>query len=167
MTTASDGPLTIGELAHRSGVAPSALRHYESLGLLGSLRSEGNHRRFSRGTLRRVAFIRAAQAVGLTLEDIRAALATLPEGRTPTAADWTRLARQWAPLLDERIAALTRLRDRLAGCIGCGCLSLTHCALYNPGDLAATHGSGARWLLGDRPPEAPSRPPVRRAASPR
>jgi MerR family redox-sensitive transcriptional activator SoxR len=161
MAKPSETPLTIGELARRSGVAASALRHYESLGLLGSLRSDGNHRRYARGTLRRVAFIRAAQAVGLTLDEIGAALATLPDARTPTAADWSRLARRWTPLLDARIAALTRLRDKLSGCIGCGCLSLQRCALYNPGDLAATHGAGARWLLGDHPPQ----PPATRAAS--
>ena len=153
MAARTDGPLTIGELARRSGVATSALRHYESLGLVASLRSDGNHRRYARAMLRRVAFVRAAQAVGLTLEEIRAALATLPDGRTPTAADWNRLARQWTPVLDARIAALTRLRDKLTGCIGCGCLSLTRCALYNPGDVAAARGAGPRWLLGDTPPD--------------
>ena len=156
MAARTDGPLTIGELARRSGVATSALRHYESVGLITSLRSEGNHRRYARATLRRVAFVRAAQAVGLTLEEIGAALATLPGGRTPTAADWNRLARRWTPVLDARIAALTRLRDRLAGCIGCGCLSLQRCALYNPGDVAAARGAGPRWLIGDTPPTPPA-----------
>lgn len=158
MATDADGPLTIGELAQRSGVAPSALRHYEVVGLLGSRRSDGNHRRYPRSTLRRVAFVRAAQAVGLSLEEIRAALATLPDGRTPTAADWTRLARQWTPLLDARIAALTRLRDQLGACIGCGCLSLKRCALYNPGDLAAVRGPGARWWMGESSGDSPPRP---------
>jgi MerR family redox-sensitive transcriptional activator SoxR len=163
MTPSTDGPMTIGELAQRSGVATSALRHYESCGLIQSLRSDGNHRRYARSTLRRVAFVRAAQAVGLTLEEIGAALATLPDGRTPTAADWNRLARGWAPLLDARIAALTRLRDKLGGCIGCGCLSLQRCALYNPGDVAAARGAGPRWLIGDSPPDPRATP----GASPR
>lgn len=147
----SDDRLTIGELARRSGVAASAVRHYEAIGLLASARSQGNQRRYPRGTLRRVAFIRAAQAVGLSLDEIRAALETLPGSRTPTAADWHRLALTWKPLLDARIQALVDLRDRLDSCIGCGCLSLKACALYNPGDRAARHGSGPRYLLGDKP----------------
>lgn len=147
---ADDVPLTIGELARRAGVAPSALRFYESRGLLGSGRSAGNHRLYPRSALRRIAFIRAAQAVGLGLEQIGTALASLPDGRTPTAADWQRLSRSWAPLLDERIAALTRLRDQLTACIGCGCLSLKRCALYNPGDAAGRLGAGPRYWLGDR-----------------
>jgi len=151
----ADDRVTIGELAQRSGVATSAIRHYETCGLLASSRSEGNQRRYARGTLRRVAFIRAAQAVGLSLEDIRAALQALPGSRTPTADDWHKLALTWKPLLDARIKALADLRDRLDSCIGCGCLSLRACALYNPGDRAAALGSGARYLLGDRP--APSR----------
>jgi MerR family redox-sensitive transcriptional activator SoxR len=150
-TTASDEPIPIGELARRSGVAASALRFYEEAGLIVSGRSEAGRRRFARSTLRRVAFIRAAQAVGLRLDEIRAALASLPDGRTPTQADWQRLSRAWQPLLDERIAALTRLRDQLGSCIGCGCLSLSKCALYNPGDRAAARGAGARYLLGDKP----------------
>jgi len=147
----SDDRLTIGELARRSGVAASAIRHYEAIGLMASTRSEGNQRRYPRGTLRRVAFIRAAQAVGLSLDQIRAALDTLPGSRTPTAADWHRLALSWKPLLDARIQALVDLRDRLDSCIGCGCLSLKACALYNPGDKAARLGSGPRYLLGDKP----------------
>lgn len=147
---AGDVPLTIGELARRAGVAPSALRFYESRGLLGSARSAGNHRLYPRSALRRIAFIRAAQAVGLGLDRIGTALASLPDGRAPTAADWQRLSRTWAPLLDERIAALTRLRDQLNACIGCGCLSLRRCALYNPGDVAARLGAGPRYWLGDR-----------------
>jgi MerR family redox-sensitive transcriptional activator SoxR len=149
-----DEGLAIGELARRAGVAPSALRFYEEQGLIAGGRSSGGRRRYPRHVLRRVAFIRAAQAVGLGLAEIRAALATLPEGRTPDAADWQRLASGWQPLLDDRIAALTRLRDRLASCIGCGCLSLKACALYNPGDQAAARGSGARYLAGDTPPAA-------------
>ncbi len=143
--------LPIGEFANRAGIAPSALRFYEQQRLLSSARSAGGRRLYPRAELRRVAFIRAAQAVGLSLPEIAAALATLPGGRTPTAADWQKLSRQWQPLLDARITALTRLRDQLASCIGCGCLSLQRCALYNPGDTAAQRGPGARYLLGDKP----------------
>ena len=142
--------ITIGELARRSGASASALRFYEDQGLVTSARTAGGQRQFPKDVLRRVAFIRAAQTVGLTLEQIRAALATLPDGRTLTQADWQRLSRSWQPVLDERIAGLTRLRDQLASCIGCGCLSLKTCALYNPGDIAATRGSGPRYLLGDK-----------------
>ncbi len=149
--TLPDSSILIGEMARRSGVAASALRFYEDAGLLQSGRSEAGRRQYPRSALRRVAFIRAAQAVGLSLDDIRAALATLPDGRTPTQADWQHLSRGWQPLLDERIAALTRLRDQLSSCIGCGCLSLKKCALYNAGDKAALKGAGARYLLGDKP----------------
>jgi len=139
-------PLSIGQLAKRAGVAASALRFYEAEGLIAGGRSAGGHRQYPRHVLRRVAFIRAAQVVGLTLPQIKAALATLPEGRTPTKADWTRLSAGWAPLLDARIAALQQLRERLTGCIGCGCLSLKACALYNPQDKVAGEGAGARLL---------------------
>jgi len=152
--------IPIGELARRSGLAASALRFYEAQGLLASQRSASGRRHYARADLRRVAFIGAAQNVGLSLEQIRAALATLPEGRAPTVADWTHLARDWRPLLDERIAALTRLRDQLDSCIGCGCLSLKQCALYNPEDSAAGRGTGPRYLLGDKRP--PTRPRSRR-----
>jgi len=138
--------MTIGQLAQRSGVAASALRFYEAEGLIHGGRSGGGHRQYPRHVLRRVAFIRAAQVVGLTLPQIKAALATLPEGRTPTKADWARLSAGWAPLLDARIAALQELRVKLTGCIGCGCLSLKACALYNPGDEAGREGAGARLL---------------------
>lgn len=141
--------LTIGELADRAGVATSALRFYESRGLLQSERSEGGQRRFHRDEIRRVAFIRVAQRVGLTLEEIADALGRLPDSRTPNRSDWGRVARSWRPRLDEQIALLERLRDNLDGCIGCGCLSLTTCALYNPDDGAAALGSGPRYLLGD------------------
>lgn len=147
-----DNPLPIGELAERAGVATSALRYYESEGLIASERSPGGQRRYARETLRRVAFIRVAQTVGLSLEDIRGAFDLLPQGRTPTKADWTRLSRSWRPLLDERIAMMNALRDQLDSCIGCGCLSLKRCALYNPGDQAALKGSGPRYLFGDTPP---------------
>jgi MerR family transcriptional regulator, redox-sensitive transcriptional activator SoxR len=143
---ASSTLLTIGQLAQRAGVAASALRYYEAEGLLTGSRSSGGHRQYPRHALRRVAFIRAAQNVGLTLPQIKAALATLPDGRTPTKADWARLSASWAPLLDARIAALQQLRGRLTGCIGCGCLSLKSCALYNPGDEAGGQGAGARLL---------------------
>jgi MerR family redox-sensitive transcriptional activator SoxR len=143
--------LTIGEVSRRTGVAPSALRFYESEGLLEAARSSGGQRRYPRETLRRVAFIRIAQQVGLRLDDIRNALASLPDGRTPTTADWARLSKSWRPQLDERIATLVRLRDNLTSCIGCGCLSLRACALYNPGDGAARLGEGARYLVGDSP----------------
>ena len=139
--------LSIGEVADRAGIAPSALRFYEKEGLIHSERSEGGQRRYHRDVLRLVAFIRAAQRVGLTLDEIRDALATLPEGHTPTAADWTRLSKGWRPLLDRRIEEMQRLRDRLDSCIGCGCLSLKTCALSNPDDVAAQDGPGARWLL--------------------
>lgn len=138
--------MTIGEVAARSGVAVSALRYYEAEGLVSCERTPGGARRFPRSVLRRLAFIRAAQNVGLSLPEIRAALATLPEGRTPTARDWARLSRGWRARLDEQIAALTQLRDGLTACIGCGCLSMSRCALSNDGDAAAAHGPGARWL---------------------
>jgi MerR family redox-sensitive transcriptional activator SoxR len=138
--------MTIGEVASRAGVAPSALRWYESQGLLSASRTPGGARRFPRSVLRRLSFIRAAQNVGLSLAEVRAALATLPEGRTPSARDWTRLSEEWRDRLDEQIAALTQLRDGLSSCIGCGCLSLDRCALSNPGDAAAGEGPGARWL---------------------
>jgi len=149
--SSADPWVAIGELARRSGVAASALRFYEVAGLLVSGRSGAGRRRYARSALRRVAFIRAAQAVGLSLEEIRTALASLPDGRTPTPADWQQLSRGWKPLLDERIAALTRLRDQLGSCIGCGCLSLSKCALYNPDDRAASRGAGPRYLMGDKP----------------
>jgi MerR family redox-sensitive transcriptional activator SoxR len=145
-----DGWLAIGEFARRAGVAASTLRFYEAEGLLAGRRSAGGRRHYRRTDLRRVAFVRIAQSVGLTLEQVRAALATLPDSRTPTKADWERLSRRWQPLLDERIAALARLRDQLASCIGCGCLSLKHCALANPADTVAARGPGPRYLLGDR-----------------
>jgi MerR family redox-sensitive transcriptional activator SoxR len=139
--------IAIGPFARRAGVPASTLRYYEAEGLLHGGRSESGRRRYPRSTLRRVAFIRVAQSIGLTLDQIRAALATLPGERTPTPADWSRLSRNWRPLLDARIAALTQLRDQLDACIGCGCLSLKRCALYNPGDQAAASGSGARFML--------------------
>jgi MerR family redox-sensitive transcriptional activator SoxR len=130
-------------------MATSALRFYEAQGLIESERTAGNQRRYHRHELRRIALIRAAQSLGLSLGEIREALGTLPDGRAPTKADWERLARQWQSSVDERIAALQRLRDEVSSCIGCGCLSLRSCGLYNSGDRAARRGSGARYLMGD------------------
>jgi MerR family redox-sensitive transcriptional activator SoxR len=136
--------LSIGELSKRSGVAASALHFYERNGLISSERSSGNQRRYRRDTLRRVAFIRVSQRVGIPLRDIRAALDSLPEARTPTKQDWARLSRIWREELDERIAQLEHLRRDLDGCIGCGCLSLRSCTLQNPGDVLGASGAGAR-----------------------
>jgi MerR family redox-sensitive transcriptional activator SoxR len=150
--TESSSLLTIGELADRSGVATSALRYYEARGLIASERTEGNQRRFARATLRRVAFIRAAQTAALSLNEIGRSLAGLPAGRNPTRDDWERLSGSWRERLDTRIEELTSLRDDLSGCIGCGCLSLDTCGLFNANDRAGARGPGARYLLGDSPP---------------
>ncbi|WP_020522556.1 redox-sensitive transcriptional activator SoxR [Catelliglobosispora koreensis] len=139
--------LTIGELSARSGVAASALRFYEQQGLIRSTRTGGNQRRYERSELRRVSFIRIAQQVGISLERIAQALSDLPEERTPTKADWAHLSRVWRSELDERITMLRKLRDNLDGCIGCGCLSLTACRIYNPGDELSAEGPGPRKLL--------------------
>lgn len=141
--------LTIGETANRAGVAPSALRFYEDEGLIESERTAGNQRRYRRSELRRIAVIRAAQTLGMSLAQVRQALDTLPEGRIPTRDDWERLSRSWRGLIDERISSLQRLRDELSSCIGCGCLSLQTCSLYNAGDRAGRFGSGPRYLYGD------------------
>jgi MerR family redox-sensitive transcriptional activator SoxR len=138
--------LTVGQLSARSGVAVSALHFYEAQGLITSRRTAGNQRRFSRDTLRRVAFVRAAQRVGMPLREIAAALADLPDGRVPTRSDWARLSAAWRAALTERIGALQRLRDNLDDCIGCGCLSLDRCALANPADALAAYGPGAPRL---------------------
>lgn len=145
----SGNELTIGELAARSGVATSALRFYESKGLIDAERTAGNQRRFKRAMLRRVALIRAAQAVGITLDEVSGALSSLPGGRTPNRRDWGKLSSSWRESLDHRIKALQRLRDDLDGCIGCGCLSLDSCSLLNPGDRASDEGPGPRYLLAD------------------
>ncbi|WP_051109050.1 redox-sensitive transcriptional activator SoxR [Actinomadura flavalba] len=139
--------LTVGQLAERSGVAVSALHFYESKGLISSRRTAGNQRRFSRDTLRRVSFIRVSQRVGIPLSQIGAALDTLPEGRTPTAADWAKLSETWRADLNDRIDQLVRLRDDLDDCIGCGCLSISKCALANPYDKCGDEGAGPRRLL--------------------
>src|SRR3954453_20629264 len=148
--------LAIGEVSARSGMAASALRYYEDQGLISSERTTGGARRYPRSVLRRLAVIRAARNVGLSLPEIRAALDGLPAGRPPTAADWAELSQGWRERLDEQIAALTELRDGLTSCIGCGCLSLGRCALSNAGDLASAQGPGARWL----PPALRRPPPV-------
>ena len=141
--------LTIGDFAARSGVAPSALRFYEKEGLIRSARTSGNQRRYQRSELRRVGFIRIAQQVGVSLDEIREALSALPENRTPTKADWSRLSARWRTRLEERITLMERLRDQLTGCIGCGCLSLQRCKLINPEDRLAVTGPGPRKLLGE------------------
>lgn len=141
--------LTIGALSERTGVSPSALRFYEAQGLIHGTRSAGGQRRYARATLRRVSFIRVAQQVGLRLDEIRDALASLPDNRTPTQKDWQRLSSSWRPRIDAQIAMLERLRDRLDSCIGCGCLSLGVCKLMNPDDEAAERGPGPRYLLDD------------------
>lgn len=143
--------LSIGEVAARSGVATSALRFYEAQGLLASRRTGGNQRRYERAVLRRVALIRAGRAAGIPLERIRSALDTLPPGRTPTRRDWERLSRVWRSDLDEQIAMLHAVRDRLTTCIGCGCLSIDACTLLNPDDEAGGLGSGAHYIARDSP----------------
>jgi MerR family redox-sensitive transcriptional activator SoxR len=139
--------LSVGQLSARSGVAVSALHFYEAEGLIQAQRSPGNQRRYTRETLRRVGFIRASQAVGIPLRAIKEALDLLPEGRTPTRADWARLSANWRADLDQRISHLQALRDRLSDCIGCGCLSLDRCRLTNPDDVLGEEGPGARRLL--------------------
>jgi MerR family transcriptional regulator, redox-sensitive transcriptional activator SoxR len=139
-------PLSVGQVAARSGVAVSALHFYEARGLIKSLRNAGNQRRFARETLRRVAVIKVAQRLGIPLSAIREAFGSLPDARMPTAADWNRLTKQWKSDLEERIAGLTRLRDQLDSCIGCGCLSLKDCPLRNPLDRLSEQGPGARLL---------------------
>lgn len=138
--------LTIGEVVERSGFPHSALRYYERLGLVRATRTSGGQRRYERSVLRRLAFVRAARTIGVGLDEVREALHRLPDGRTPTKADWTRLSRAWRGRLDERIDALVALRDGLDSCIGCGCLSLARCRLSNPDDRAGEHGPGARML---------------------
>lgn len=142
-----DAFLSIGLVSERTGVAPSALRFYESEGLIHADRSDGNQRRYQPHMIRRISFIRVAQQVGLTLDEVREALASLPEERTPTENDWERLSAAWRPRLDAQIGMLERLRDRLDGCIGCGCLSLKYCKLINPDDELGEHGPGPRTVI--------------------
>jgi MerR family transcriptional regulator, redox-sensitive transcriptional activator SoxR len=139
--------LTVGEVARRCGIAISALHFYETEGLIKSQRTKSGHRRYGRDVLRRIAVIKVAQSAGLSLQEIAHAFAALPDGRTPSARDWAKLSANWRDLLSERIAQLTRLRDDLTGCIGCGCLSLDQCPLRNSDDRLASEGAGARLLL--------------------
>ncbi len=143
--------LSIGALAARTGLAVSAIRYYEAQGLISPWRNSGGQRRFQRADIRRLSFVMIAQQFGFTLPQIRALLDQLPGGRTPTPEDWASLSTKFRAHLDQRIETLQRLRDNLDGCIGCGCLSLPKCALYNPGDAARHKGAGPRYLLGDRP----------------
>jgi MerR family redox-sensitive transcriptional activator SoxR len=143
--------LSIGELAKRTGMSVSAIRFYESRGLVRAVRTAGNQRRFLRADIRRLSFAQIAQRLGLSLGEIEAELATLPQGRAPTRADWQGISRRIRGRLQERIEMLNRTRELLDGCIGCGCLSLAKCRLYNPADRAARAGPGPRFLLGDRP----------------
>lgn len=145
--------LTIGEVAKRSGIATSALRYYEDRGLITSQRTGGNQRRYRRSVLRTVSVIKAAQQVGVSLDEVATALDGLPGGRSPTQADWSKLADGWRSSLDARIRDLEVLRDDLSDCIGCGCLSLRSCALFNPADQAGEMGTGARYIVGDSRPD--------------
>jgi MerR family redox-sensitive transcriptional activator SoxR len=142
-----DMQLTIGELARRTGLSVSAIRFWEEKGLVEALRTRGGQRRFLRSDIRRLSFALIAQQLGFSLQEISRELAVLPQGRTPTAADWAKISRGFRRQLDERIAAMERMRDRLDNCIGCGCLSLRKCALYNPGDRLGGEGSGPRYLI--------------------
>jgi MerR family redox-sensitive transcriptional activator SoxR len=144
--TAPSPGLSVGQVADRAGVAVSALHFYEAEGLISSTRTAGNQRRYQRDVLRRIAFIKASQAVGIPLKRIREALGQLPDGRTPTRRDWERLSAAWREDLDDQIARLEHLRDKLTGCIGCGCLSLKLCQLTNPSDVLGGQGPGARNL---------------------
>lgn len=146
MSARTSDLLAVGEVAKRAGVSVPTLRYYEQRGLIASTRSGGNQRRYPRHVLRRLAFVAAAQHVGLSLDQIATTLATLPTDQAPTRRDWTRLSAPWRRLVAERIRELEALQDSLDGCIGCGCLSLTRCALFNPADEAAAEGSGSRWL---------------------
>ena len=139
--------VSIGDLARRTGLSVSAIRFYEEKGLIEPFRSSGGQRRFLRSDIRRLSFIRVAQTLGLSLDGIAVELAKLPHGRTPTAADWRKISMAMRTMLDERIAMIERVRDRLDGCIGCGCLSLEKCALYNPEDTLADNGPGPRLVL--------------------
>ncbi|CAN5294985.1 redox-sensitive transcriptional activator SoxR [soil metagenome] len=145
--------LSIGTLSERTGVATSALRYYEAEGLLSSSRSEGGQRRYHRETIRRVSFVRVAQEVGLSLTEVHEALSSLPDRRTPTQKDWEKLSKAWRPRLDAQIRMLERLRDRLDGCIGCGCLSLQICKILNPDDEAAEAGPGPHYVIDEDEPE--------------
>lgn len=143
--------LSIGQLAARCGMAVSAIRYYEAQGLIRANRNAGGHRRYRRDVIRRLSFIQISKQFGFSLERIRKELASLPEERAPSPEEWSRIGKGFRTELDAQIETLTRLRDNLDGCIGCGCLSLASCKLYNPQDRAAQNGSGPRYLMGDRP----------------
>lgn len=145
-------PILIGEVAQRTGLAVSAVRYYEEMGLVSPGRTAGGLRVFERADIRRLSFVMIAQRLGFSIADIRKALSSLPDGRAPTKRDWTRLSRHFRSELEMRIKGLTELRDRLDGCIGCGCLSLELCELHNSDDIAAANGSGPRYIMGDVPP---------------
>ena len=151
MTLHASDRLSIGQLAERTGLSVSAIRFYEAEGLVSAERNAGGQRRFLRSDIRRLSFVLIAQQFGFTIEGIRSQLKTLPAERTPNKRDWTRISRRFRRELDAKIETLNRLRDHLDGCIGCGCLSLRRCALFNPDDSARSHGPGPRYLLGDRP----------------
>ncbi|MEP3276522.1 MAG: redox-sensitive transcriptional activator SoxR [Stappiaceae bacterium] len=143
--------LTIGQVAERTSLSVSAIRYYEAEGLVTAARNAGGQRRFLRSDIRRLSFVMISQQFGFTISQIKTLLDDLPEGRTPNKRDWTRMSKRFRKDLDAKIETLTRLRAQLDGCIGCGCLSLERCKLYNPDDRAAGHGTGPRYLLGDRP----------------
>ncbi len=147
----STDALSIGQLARRTGLAVSAIRYYETQGLIHPARNSGGQRRFLRSDIRRLSFVRIAQLFGFTLPKISALMASLPEGRTPTKRDWEKISREFRTTLDAQILTLEQMRDNLDGCIGCGCLSLKKCRLYNPDDNAARLGPGPRYVMGDRP----------------
>ncbi len=151
MTQSGGDWLSIGQIAERTGLAISALRYYEAQGLVSPTRNPGGQRRFPRSDIRRLSFVMIAQQLGFSISDIRSQLDQLPRSRTPTQKDWQRISRQFRKHLDRQIIALELMRERLDGCIGCGCLSLRNCALYNPSDAAAAKGAGPRYLLGDEP----------------
>lgn len=148
--------MSIGAVAERTGLAVSAIRFYESVGLVSSERASSGHRRFRRSAMRRLSFVRICQRLGYSLDEIKAHLESLPNERTPTERDWNRMAVGFANEIDQRIADLTLLRNKLDGCIGCGCLSLENCGIYNIDDGAASLGDGPRYLLGDSPSDLPS-----------
>lgn len=145
--------LSIGELAERTGLSVSAIRFYETKGLVTPVRNKGGQRRFLRADLRRLSFVLVAQEFGFSITEIAEQLGKLPDGRAPTKADWTRISRGFRKHLDKKIEGLIALREKLDGCIGCGCLSMKKCQLYNAGDAASRHGRGPRYLMGDTPEE--------------
>ena len=145
--------LTIGYIADRTGLAPSAIRYYEDEGLVTPDRNDSGHRRYDRSDIRRLSFVMISQGLGFTISEIREALTDLPENRTPNKGDWARISRRFGKVLDDRIEQMQALRARLDGCIGCGCLSLKTCSLYNPKDKARTRGQGPRYVMGDRSDE--------------